>query len=265
MQMETPAEPAGSIAAGKPRRSVSFPNEGAEYRIARNKLLEHEIALRRQMEAVAAELRGLPDGGEIPEDYVFDQIGPDGASEGVKMSELFRGGDTLMIYHYMFPRNSHDQRAGPSQGPMAKVPLQDGPCPSCTALIDQWEGAMPHFEGLGGNLVIVARAPIEPVAAFARDRGWRHVRLASASGNSFRRHYGGDGPDGEPVAIMTVFKRAADGRIRLHWASELVFGPADPGQDERPLGTVEPLWTLFDLTPRGRPASDEQLEYRCCD
>jgi predicted dithiol-disulfide oxidoreductase (DUF899 family) len=41
----------------------------------------------------------------------------------------------------------------------------------------------------------------------------------------------------------------ADGAIRLHWASELVFEPSDPGQDMRYMGTVEPLWTLFDLTP----------------
>jgi hypothetical protein len=25
---------------------------------------------------------------------------------------------------------------------------------------------------------------------------------------------------------------------------------------------VEPLWTLFDLTPGGRPSADEQIEYR---
>jgi predicted dithiol-disulfide oxidoreductase (DUF899 family) len=33
---------------------LSFPNESAEYRAARNKLLEAEIALHRQIEAVAA-------------------------------------------------------------------------------------------------------------------------------------------------------------------------------------------------------------------
>ena len=123
---------------------------------------------------------------------------------------------------------------------------------------------MPHFEGLGGNLVIVARAPIEQVAAFARDKGWKHTQLLSAARNSFRRDYGGDGPDGQPVPIMTVFKRWPDGIIRLHWASELVQAPSDPGQDMRHMGTVEPLWTLFDLTPNGRPAADERFEYACC-
>jgi predicted dithiol-disulfide oxidoreductase (DUF899 family) len=126
------------------------------------------------------------------------------------------------------------------------------------------EGTMPHFEGLGGNLVVATRAPIEQVAAFAREKGWKNTRLVSAARNSFRRDYGGDGPDGEPVPIMTVFKRDPDGTIRLHWASELVHASTDPGQDMRHLGTVEPLWTLFDLTPGGRPNADEQIEYGCC-
>ena len=245
---------------------MSFPNETPDYRAARDVLLASEIALRRQMEAVAARLRALPPGGEVPEDYAFVAAGEeDGAAATViRMSELFRGGDTLMIYHYMFPRHSRDERAGPTSGAMANVPLADGPCPSCTALIDMWDGTMPHFEGLGGNLVVVARAPIARVAAFARDKGWRHTRLVSAASNTFRRDYGGDGPDGEPVPIMTVFRRWPDGVIRLHWASELIHEPTDPGQDPRHMGTVEPLWTLFDLTPAGRPARDEQIEYPCC-
>lgn len=180
-------------------------------------------------------------------------------------SELFRGGDTLMVYHYMFPRHSQDPRPAPLRGATAPLPLAEGPCPSCTALIDMWEGGMPHFEGLGGNLVIVARTPIARLAAFAREKGWRHARLLSASRNSFRADYNGDGPDGEPVPLMTVFRRDADGTIRLHWASELVFGPPDPGQDPRHLGTVEPVWTLFDLTPGGRPSTDERFDYGCCE
>jgi predicted dithiol-disulfide oxidoreductase (DUF899 family) len=127
-----------------------------------------------------------------------------------------------------------------------------------------WEGTMPHFDGLCGNLVIAARAPVEEVATFAREKGWKHTRLVSASRNNFRRDYGGDGSDGEPVPIMTVFSRDADGVIRLHWASELVHAPTDAGQDMRHLGTVEPLWTLLDLTPGGRPNTDEQIEYSCC-
>jgi len=243
--------------------STSFPNESRNYRTARDTLLQREIHLRREMELVAAELRALPPGGEVPEDYLFDCIGEDDALATVPMFELFRGGDTLMLYHYMFPRHAQDTRPGPTSGVTAELSLKEGPCPSCTALIDMWEGTMLHFEGLGGNLAVVAKAPIERVAAFARDKGWKHIRLLSASNNSFRRDFGGDGPDGQPVPIMTVFKRWPDSAIRLHWASELIYAPKDPGQDPRHLGTVEPLWTLFDLTPGGRPRADEQIEYPC--
>ena len=103
---------------------ITFPNETPEYRAARDALLKSELALRRQMEAVAAELRALPRGGEVPENYAFDAIGYSGEPVAVRMSELFRGGDTLMVYHYMFPRHSGDKRAGPTRGAFAERPLK---------------------------------------------------------------------------------------------------------------------------------------------
>src|SRR5262245_47754503 len=167
--------------------SVGFPNESPEYRTARIALLQREVALRREMEAVAAQLRSLPPGGLVLEDYVFDRVDERGKAGTVRMSELFGSGDTLMVYHYMFPRHSGDTRPRPAQGMFATKPIEEGPCPSCTALVDMWEGTMPHFNGLGGNLVIVARAPIDRVMTFGRERGWTHTRLLSAAGNTFRR------------------------------------------------------------------------------
>ncbi|WP_284735980.1 hypothetical protein [Dongia deserti] len=64
------------------------------------------------------------------------------------------------------------------------------------------------------------------------------------------------------MPILTVFHKGADGVIRLSWASELLFAPAEPGQDPRHIGTVEPMWTLLDLTPGGRPHAYEQFEYK---
>ena len=55
---------------------IAFPGESAEYRAARNRLLEQEIELRRAMEAVAAARRRLPPGGIVPQDYVFQGQGP---------------------------------------------------------------------------------------------------------------------------------------------------------------------------------------------
>jgi predicted dithiol-disulfide oxidoreductase (DUF899 family) len=45
---------------------IHYPNESAEYRAARNALLDDEIALRAQIETVAAKRRALPPGGEVP-------------------------------------------------------------------------------------------------------------------------------------------------------------------------------------------------------
>jgi predicted dithiol-disulfide oxidoreductase (DUF899 family) len=177
---------------------------------------------------------------------------------------LFRPGtDTLIIYHFMFPRHRSDKRRGPSAGPTAELPLEEGPCPSCTALLDNWEGAVPHVEGLGANIAAVAKAPIERVAAFATHRGWRNLKLLSATNNSFKRDYHGEDDEGQQAPILTVFHRGPDGIIRLSWASELLFMPTEPKQDPRHVGTLEPMWTLLDLTPGGRPDANEQIEYEC--
>jgi predicted dithiol-disulfide oxidoreductase (DUF899 family) len=244
---------------------VAFPNESREYRAARDRLLRREASLRRDMEAVAAEVRALPPGGAVPEDYEFDHIDAQGVPAKVRLSELFRPGtDTLILYHYMFPRHRSDRRPGPGGGPMARLPVEEGPCPSCTALLDNWEGAVPHVEGLGANIAAVAKASIERVAAFATHRGWRNLKLLSAAGNNFKRDYHGEDEEGQQMPILTVFHRGDDGAVRLSWASELLYEPAEPGQDPRHVGTVEPMWTLLDLTPRGRPDENEQFEYDCC-
>src|SRR5262249_54710573 len=50
---------------------IRFPGESAEYRAARDRLLEREIELRRAMEAVAVARRALPPGGALPQDHVL--------------------------------------------------------------------------------------------------------------------------------------------------------------------------------------------------
>src|SRR5213080_3432532 len=97
--------------------SIVFPGESAEYRVARDRLLEQEIELRRAMEAVAAARRDLPPGGVVPEDYVFQGVGKDDAPAEVKLSELFAPGkDSLVVYSFMFPRDPGDTRPGPDRG-----------------------------------------------------------------------------------------------------------------------------------------------------
>ena len=243
---------------------LDFPGETAEYRIARNQLLEQEIALRRQMEAVAAARRALPPGGLIPQDYVFAGIGADGTRTKVNLSDLFgEGRNSLIVYHMMFPRHRNDERPKAARGPTANLPREEGPCPSCVSLLDQLDGMAPHLAQTV-NFVVVAKAPIDRLAAFARDRGWRHLRLLSSSSNRFKNDYGAEDADGQQQPMCNVFQRTPEG-IRHFWSSEMLYAPTDPGQDPRHMGTVEPLWTMMDFTPEGRPDWDEQLQYDCCD
>ena len=241
---------------------MRFPGESPEYRSARDALLEREIALRREMEAVAVARRELPPGGVVPEDYVFQGAGPNGEPAEVRMSELFAPGrDSLVIYNYMFPRSSRDARRGPAGGRTAELPLAEGPCPSCTALLDQLDAVMEHAEPLL-NFYAVAGAPVEHVLTFARERGWRRLRVLSAAGNTYKRDYHGETEDGSQIPILNVFHRDGDA-IRHFWSSELMFAPTDDDQDPRHVGTLEPLWNLFDLTREGRLMDwNEQLSYR---
>ena len=95
--------------------------------------------------------------------------------------------------------------------------------------------------------------------AFARDRGWRHVRLVSSGRNTFAHDYGGE-IDGQQMPIFNVFRRDGNA-IRHFWASEMLYAPTDEGEDPRHVGTLEVSWNLYDLLPRGRADFDEQHEY----
>ena len=97
---------------------------------------------------------------------------------------------------------------------------------------------------------------------FAEERGWRRLRFLSSARTTYNRDYHAETDEGTQRPMLTVFHRDGDA-IRHFWSSELFYAPWDPGQDPRHVGTLEPVWNLFDLTPEGRPADwDEQLSYR---
>jgi predicted dithiol-disulfide oxidoreductase (DUF899 family) len=241
--------------------NISFPGESAEYRKARDRLLEQEVELRRAMEAVASARRELPPGGIVPEDYVFQGAGADGSPTDIRLSELFAPGkDSLVIYNFMFPRTYGGDRPGPTSGQTALLPLEEGPCPSCVALLDQLDGAAEHATQQI-NFAVVAKTSLTRLLTFGEERGWRHLRLLSSAANTYNRDYLGETADESQVPMLNVFHQDGD-VIRHFWGAELTYGPSDPGQDHRSVGTLEPLWNLFDLTPEGRPADwNEQLSY----
>jgi len=241
--------------------AVAFPGESAEYRAARNRLLEDEIELRRAMEAVAAARRRLPPGGVVPADYVFQGQGPGGAPAPVRLSELLAPGKySLVIYSMMFPRAADDTSPGPPGGQTALLPLAEGPCPSCTALLDQLDGAADHL-AQHVSLAVAAKAPLARILTFAAERGWRRLRLVSSAGTTYNRDYLAETADGSQQPMLNVFHRDRDS-IRHFWGSELFYAPVEPRQEPRHVGTIEPLWNLFDLTREGRPADwHEQFSY----
>jgi predicted dithiol-disulfide oxidoreductase (DUF899 family) len=240
--------------------SIAFPGESTEYRAARDRLLDAEIELRRTIEAVAAARRELPTGGRVPEDYVFQAAGADGEPIDVRLAELFaRGKDSLVIYNFMFPRDPDDDSPGPTSCKTAHLPLAESPCPSCTALLDQLDGAAEHA-GQHIGLVVVAKTPLPRLITFATERGWRHLRVLSSANNTYNRDYHGETAGGVQRPMLNVFHRDRDG-IRHFWGTELLYAPNDHGQEPRHVGTLEPLWNLFDLTPEGRPDWHEQLSY----
>jgi predicted dithiol-disulfide oxidoreductase (DUF899 family) len=213
--------------------SITFPDESAAYRTARDRLREREIELRRATEAVAAARRELPPGGAVPEDYTFEGMGPDGFPAGVRLSELFaEGKGTLVVYNFMY---------GPE---MAR------PCPGCSTFLDALDGSAEHV-AQRLNLVVVARSPLPRILAVAAERGWRRLRLLSSAGNSYNRDYFGETADGEQMPMLNVFRRDG-GDVRHFWGSELLYAPSDPGQDPRHLGSLDLIWNLLDLTPEGR-------------
>lgn len=235
---------------------LTFPNESADYRSARNALLAEEAALRKQSEAVAARRRALPPGGVVPMDYVFERIGENGMPEKVAMSKLFSPHRTLILYSFMYG------------------PERDAPCPMCTPILDSVNGGAQHV-GQRASLYVVAKSPLARLVAWGAKRGWGHLRFLSTAGNSFDADYFGD-TSKVPLEIRrkrgfedsgnwdeTMFNvfRLDQGTVRHFWGSELTWVDLDPAMHHRSGDAVNALWGLLDMTPEGREQFMPKLAY----
>ena len=205
-----------------------FPGETAEYRSARDALLQEEVELRRQVERVAEQRRALPVGGAV-DDYVFH--GVDGE---VRLADLFAPGQhTLVLYNFMYG------------------PEMENACPMCTSFLDGLNGNVRHITQQV-SLAVVAKSPLPRILEYAERRGWDEFTLVSSADNTFNRDYHGEDENGDQESIIHVFTKDADGDVRHRYSSEIVFVPGDPGQDTRHIDPGWPLWNVLDLTPTGR-------------
>ena len=235
---------------------LSYPNESADYRTARNALLDAEIELRRQIERVAEMRRALPPGGEVRSDYAFERLGANLMPETVKLSELFGAHPSILLYSFMYG------------------PERDSPCSGCTHLLDGINGAALHARQRL-PIYIVARSPLTRLVALAKARGWDNLVMLSAEGNSYTSDYFGntaglsdamriernhDRSRDFDEPIFNVFKKDGD-TIRHFWGSELTYAPEDPGQHHRAGDLVDPVWGLLDMAPEGRGDFFPRLTY----
>ena len=223
--------------------NVRYPNETENYRLARNKLLSAEIALRSQVEEVASMRRQLPPGGELKEDYVFDELGG-GSVKQIRLSELLAPGtNTLFLYNFMYGLE------------------MSAACPMCTSFLDGLDGQTVHIKQRI-SIAVVAKNPIEKIHQHAADRRWRSLRLLSSANNTYNTDYFGE-VDGHQQSLVNVFTRddSANGAIRHFWGSEMMFAPAEEGQNMRHVDMMWPLWNVLDVTPGGRGDWYPSLSY----
>jgi predicted dithiol-disulfide oxidoreductase (DUF899 family) len=216
-------KPAAELAAAS---AAPYPNDSAEYRKARVKLLTEEIELRRHIERVAQMRRELPLGGQ-PRDYQFT----DENGKQVGLVDLFGQHDTLVTYFWMFG------------------PQRERPCPMCTSFIGSLDTPARDITQRV-SLVILGRSPVSRQLAFARERGWRNLKFYQV-GDDFARDYHGLAPDGSEWGALDVWVKP-DGAVRHFWGGEIGPAAADPGQDPREAPEIAPLWNVLDLTPAGR-------------
>ncbi len=213
----------------------SHPNESPAYQRQRAELLEAEIALKDQIERVAALRRSLPL-DTVVEDYAFEEIpAPLGVGEAaprrkLKLSQLFeRPEQTVLLLHFMFGKK------------------QTQPCPMCTLWADGYDGIVPHLRQRVSFAVVVA-GDVADFRAYARSRGWRNLRVLSSGGTWLKRDFGFEDEAGAQQPGASLFRLGADGRPRHFYSVSAMLTPAQ----FRGMDALSPFWSFLDLTPEGR-------------
>ena len=205
------------------------------YESKREELREAELDLMQHRERVAELRRSLPPGDAV-DDYTFIDVE---SGSNVKLSELFTGPDRpLILYHYMFGKK------------------QTEPCPMCSMWIDGYN-AIAHHVRQRADFVILAAATREQLQEVAKQRGWDNIRMLSAGESTFKKEFASEADDGEQIERVSVFTRH-DGVVREQYSSGAELGP---GQRERGIDLLSPVWNLFDLTPQGRGDWYPSLSY----
>jgi predicted dithiol-disulfide oxidoreductase (DUF899 family) len=202
-----------------------------QYIGARIELAKAERTLRDQIEMVAAARRMLPRGA-LMQDYALTEGPKDlGLSEPVRttrLSELFGDHDKLFVYHLMYH------------------PDHDEACEMCSMWVDGLHGVSHHLRQHMA-FVVIGKAPLPKLRAWARRRGWDGLRILSSYGTTFNADVHAEQSNGDQRPMVSVFVRD-DGQVHHFYTLPANF----IDNAERGIDLVSPVWNVLDLLPTGR-------------
>jgi predicted dithiol-disulfide oxidoreductase (DUF899 family) len=156
------------------------------------------------------------------------------------LSSLFTALDRpLLIYHFMYGKK------------------QTKPCPMCTTWIDGFNG-MAHHISQNMDFAVVAAAEPKALRDYARARHWTNLRLLSAGSTTFKFDLGSENAEGAQDSTISVFTKESDGTIRHFYTAHPRMAP---DIKERGIDLLTPVWSLLDLTPKGRGEWYPSLAY----
>ena len=185
--------------------------EGMEALNDRRKLI---AALREEMRGLKSEIEP-----EEVDDWEFQTVdGP------VELSDLFQGGDELIMIHNM-GRN----------------------CSYCTLWGDGFNGVYEHLANRAAFVVCSPDSPADQ-KAFAESRGWRFP-MVSHQGTTFAQAMGFHSQEQGFMPGVSVFQRRVD---RIFRVADTWFGPDDD---------FCAVWHLFDLLPEGANGWHPKYKY----
>jgi predicted dithiol-disulfide oxidoreductase (DUF899 family) len=135
-----------------------------EWLAARLDLLKEEKELTHRSDELARQRQELP-WVRVEKTYRFE------TDEGsATLADLFGGRSQLLIYHFMF---GPEYTAG---------------CPSCSSIVDGFDGSVVHLANHDVTLMAVSRAPLPKLQAYKKRMGWRFP-WASSFGGDFNDDY----------------------------------------------------------------------------
>ncbi|KAF2246535.1 DUF899-domain-containing protein [Trematosphaeria pertusa] len=237
-------------------------NSSEQYITARRTLLEAEYALIQQIEAVAQQRRALPPGPVLPT-YVFEEgclnLNSDAPPKQVTLADVAKeeAKKPLVVYHMMM--GEQEEKA----------------CSGCSMFLDSLNGVATQLSQRI-NLIVVAKAPLSAIRAYALRRQWHNLRFLSSSSNSFNKDMGMEAPAWMPemkqapgfsVFLYEEGGEGEEGKLRFWYQQSPIFGRKGGETGNGPQGDMvvrgmdllTPVWNILDITPEGRGEKD--LEY----